>query len=121
MDTDAAGIYHYSTVLRLAEAAEAVLHTELGVADITFGGTPRVHIEFDFHTPVRFNDEVATTITVAALGRSSISYDIAIARGAEPVASGRIVAVFIDRATGRSREWPDRVRSALGADYLHWE
>ena len=27
MDTDAAGIYHWTTVFRLAEAAEAALHT----------------------------------------------------------------------------------------------
>lgn len=113
MDTDAAGIYHYSTVLRLSEAAEAVLHTELGIADITFGGTPRVRIEFDFHTPVRFNDEVATAITVAAVGRSSITYDITITRVNEPIATGRIVAVFIDRESGRSQPWPDHVRAAL--------
>src|ERR687887_445643 len=42
MDTDAAGIYHWTTVFRLAEAAEAALHTALGIVDLTFGATPRV-------------------------------------------------------------------------------
>ena len=44
MDTDAAGIYHWTTVFRLAEAAEAALHTALGIADFTFGATPRVAV-----------------------------------------------------------------------------
>ena len=47
MDTDAAGIYHYTTVFRLAEAAEAAMHTGLGIADRTFGATPRVSVAMD--------------------------------------------------------------------------
>jgi acyl-CoA thioesterase FadM len=31
IDTDAAGIYHWTTVFRFAEAAEAALHTALGI------------------------------------------------------------------------------------------
>jgi len=37
MYTDAAGIYHWTTVFRFAEAAEAALHTALGIEQITFG------------------------------------------------------------------------------------
>lgn len=113
MDTDAAGIYHYSTLLRLAEAAETELHTERGVAEITFGATPRAHVEFDFKRPVRFNDEVVTEIAVAALGRTSITYDYTFTHDGELVATGKIVAVFIDRDSRRPAEWPEEVRAAL--------
>jgi YbgC/YbaW family acyl-CoA thioester hydrolase len=114
MDTDAAGIYHYSTVLRLAEAAEAALHTEHGTADVIFGAAPRVHMEFDFQKPVEFNDEVVTQITVAELGRTSITYDFRLTHDDELVATGRIVGVFIDRESRRAAPWPDAVRAALG-------
>ena len=40
MDTDAAGIYHWSTVIRFAEAAEMELHTALGIAPVIFGASP---------------------------------------------------------------------------------
>ena len=113
MDTDAAGIYHYSTLLRLAEAAEAELTTACGVADIVFGATPRAHIEFDFKQPVKFNDEVVTEIAVAALGRTSITYDFTFTHEGDLVATGKIVAVFIDRESRRPAPWPDEIRAAL--------
>ena len=113
MDTDAAGIYHYTTAFRFAEAAEAALHTELGIDHITFGATPRVSVRFDFKRPVAFNDEVTTEIEVAALGRTSITYDLTLRHGDDLVATGRIVGVFIDRATQRAAPWPDEVRAVL--------
>ena len=44
MDTDAAGIWYHSTVIRWAEDAEAELHRQLGIVQRTFGATPRVNI-----------------------------------------------------------------------------
>src|SRR3954447_1744808 len=58
MDTDAAGIYHWTTAFRPAEAAEAALHTALGFAGITFGATPRVNVQANFQRSLKFNDEV---------------------------------------------------------------
>lgn len=113
MDTDAAGIYHYSTLLRLAEAAEAALHDEHGVAELTFGATPRVHIEFDFKQSVGFNDEVITEIVVAELGRTSITYDFMFSHRNATIATGTIVGVFIDRETRRPTPWPAQVREAF--------
>jgi YbgC/YbaW family acyl-CoA thioester hydrolase len=114
MDTDAAGIYHWSTVCRFAEEAEAELHTALGIAEITFGATPRVKAGFEFRRPLRFNDPVTVDLTVAALGRSSLRYE-AVLRDEhdELVAEGEIVTVFIDTHTRRSTAWPAAVRAAL--------
>jgi acyl-CoA thioesterase FadM len=73
IDTDAAGIYHWTTVCRLAEAAEAELHTALGIADITFGATPRVAVALNFQRPLHFNDKVEVDLRVDSVGRSSIT------------------------------------------------
>lgn len=114
MDTDAAGIYHWSTVVRFTEEAEAELHTALGIAEITFGATPRVKAGFEFSRPLRFNDPATVDLVVAALGRSSVRYQ-AVLRDEhdELVAAGEIVTVLIDTDTGRSTAWPDAVRAAL--------
>ncbi|MCH8129435.1 MAG: acyl-CoA thioesterase [Acidobacteria bacterium] len=113
IDTDAAGIWHHSTVARWAEEAEAELHRQLGIIDQTFGATPRVVVEFEFRSPLRFEDVVDVTITVAKLGRSSITYLIEVRKGETVAASGRMVAVFIDRESGRKRPWPEQIRRAL--------
>jgi acyl-CoA thioesterase FadM len=116
MDTDAAGIYHWSTVIRLAEAAEAQLHTGLGIAEATFGATPRVSAGFDFRRPLRFNDEVIVDLAVDAVGRSSVRYRLVLTDAADRmVAEGQITTCFIDPATGRATAWPDALRSALTA------
>jgi acyl-CoA thioester hydrolase len=113
IDTDAAGIWHHSLATRWAEEAEAELHRELGIIAETFGATPRVRTEFDFSDPLRFDDEVDITITVADLGDTSVTYDIEVAFDSKPVVRGRMIAVLIDRDSGKKRNWPDHLRGAL--------
>jgi acyl-CoA thioester hydrolase len=115
MDTDAAGIYHWTTVFRLAEAAEAALHTALGIADFTFGATPRVKVEATFARSLRFNDPVDVELVVAALGRTSVAYRLAIRADGATAAEGGVTTVLIDRGTGRAIAWPDDVRAKLSA------
>jgi acyl-CoA thioesterase FadM len=98
---------------RWAEEAEAELHRELGIIAETFGATPRVRTEFDFSDPLRFDDEVDITITVADLGDTSVTYDIEVAFHSKPVVTGRMIAVLIDRDSGKKRSWPDYLRVAL--------
>ena len=113
MDTDAAGVWHHSTAVRWMEEAEAELHRQLGIIDETFGLTPRVHVEFDFGIPVRFDDEVEIGLEVADVGSSSVTYDFTVDRAGERAVLGRVVIVLIDRVTGLARPWPDHLRSAL--------
>jgi acyl-CoA thioester hydrolase len=115
MDTDAAGIYHWTTVFRLAEAAEAALHTALGIADFTFGATPRVAVQASFARPLRFNDPVEVALTVTRLGRSSVDYALAIEGEEGRAAEGSVKTCLIDRETGRAIPWPDEVRAKLSA------
>lgn len=118
MDTDAAGIYHWTTVFRLAEAAEAALHTALGIADFTFGATPRVAVEATFARSLRFNDPVEVSLAVTRVGRSSVAYALAVDGEAGRAAQGTVTSVLIDRASGRAIAWPDDIRAALRAGGL---
>jgi acyl-CoA thioesterase FadM len=113
MDTDAAGIYHWTTVFRLAEAAEAALHTALGIADFTFGATPRVAVRASFARPLRFNDPVEVALAVTRLGRTSVEYALAIGGEQGPAAEGSVKSCLIDRESGRAIPWPDEVRAKL--------
>jgi len=114
IDTDAAGIYHWTTVIRYAEAAEAALHNALGITEQTFGITPRVNAGFDFHRPLYFNDPVVIDFAVQAVGRSSVRYGVALTDAQQrAVAEGTITTCLVDRELSRSVPWPDAVRRAL--------
>lgn len=113
MDTDAAGIWHHSVVLRWTEEAEAELHRQLGIIDETFGSTPRVRTEFEFGAALRFDDVVDITLSITAVGTTSVTYRVDITKDSAKVASGQMVAVFIDRETGEKKPWTGSIRQAL--------
>jgi acyl-CoA thioester hydrolase len=118
IDTDAAGIYHYTTVFRLAEAAEAELHARLGIDPLTFGASPRLKVSATFHRALKFNELVDVELEVTAIGRSSLEYRFSISKQGEVASDGEILLCFIDRTTGRSAPWPEDVRRALTAGGL---
>jgi YbgC/YbaW family acyl-CoA thioester hydrolase len=113
MDTDAAGIYHWTTVFRFAEAAEAALHDGLGIAELTFGATPRVAVSAEFERPLRFNHRVEVELAVESVGRTSMRYAVVITAAAGVAATASITVCLIDRATREATPWPDDVRRAL--------
>jgi acyl-CoA thioester hydrolase len=116
MDTDAAGIYHWTTVFRLAEAAEAELHTQLGIAELTFGATPRLAVSAEFKRSLRFNDEVDVELAVEHLGRTSIRYAVVVMGPEGVAAEASVTACLIDRDTRRPTPWPDEARRLLLSD-----
>src|SRR4051794_38056961 len=121
MDTDAAGIYHWTTVFRLAEAAEAALHTALGIADFTFGATPRVAVSASFARPLRFNEPVEVELAVTAIGTTSVRYRLTVTADGTAAAEGDIKTCLVDRSTGRAVPWPDAIRAQFGRAGLQRE
>jgi acyl-CoA thioester hydrolase len=111
-DTDAAGHYHHSTLVRWVEAAEADLLDQLGVVQL-FGVIPRVRYEVDYTARLWFRDRVAVQLWVADVGRASIRYEFVVRRGDEVAAAGAMTAVRIDPAEGKPAAWPDDVRAVL--------
>jgi acyl-CoA thioester hydrolase len=74
IDTDAAGIYHNSTVTRFVEAAEATLMRERGL-DGYFPVAPRVRFEVDFEAPLFFGQDVTAVVELVRLGTSSMRFE----------------------------------------------
>jgi YbgC/YbaW family acyl-CoA thioester hydrolase len=114
IDTDAAGIYHWTTVFRFAEAAEAAMYTALGI-ERAFGSAPRVAVSVDFKRSLRFNDPVEVELAVDAIGRSSLVYRITITSDAGVAAKGSLTVCFVDQVTGQPAPWPQDVRERLSS------
>ena len=94
MDTDTAGIVHFTTFFRYMETAEHELLRAEGVPidelhDKRGIGWPRVSCSFEFKKPLKFAEEVEVHIQVAKLGRKSVTYVAEIVRGKEVLASGQ--------------------------------
>jgi acyl-CoA thioester hydrolase len=68
-----------------------------------------------FHRPLSFPDIVDAGMRVAAIGRSSVRYEIALFRRGDddPAATGRFVHVWVDRVHRRPVAMPVRIRAAL--------
>ncbi len=112
-DTDASGHYQNLAVLRWIEAAEAVLHQRLGIAQRTFGASPRVRLEIDFRRPVWFLDEVDIELVVEHVGRTSCRYRFAVRSAGETAAEGVSVVVHVPKAREGAVPWPDDLRELL--------
>ncbi|MCX4695721.1 thioesterase family protein [Streptomyces sp. NBC_01408] len=112
-DTDAAGHYHHSTVVRWVEAAEAALLRRLGLAHL-FGSTPRVHFEADYRARLWFGETVRTELLVTEVGTSSLHYAFTVRGAAQEVAAtGRMVIAHSAARASGSTAWPDEVREVL--------
>ncbi|MEU4728993.1 acyl-CoA thioesterase [Streptomyces sp. NPDC023588] len=112
-DTDAAGHYHHSTVVRWVEAAEAVLLRRLGLAHL-FGSTPRVHFEADYRARLWFGEAVRIELRVVEVGTSSLHYAFTVlGEGQEPAATGRMVIAHSAARAAGTTPWPDDVREVL--------
>jgi acyl-CoA thioester hydrolase len=119
MDTDAGGIWHWTTVFRLAEAAEAALHAGLGIPPTeTFGVCPRVAVSATFSQSLRFDDAVEAELAVESVGRSSLSYRLEVLSGGAPAAEGSLTVVLVDRETRRAVPWPPEIREKLAGGGL---
>ena len=118
-DTDAAGIVHFSAFFFWMESVEHELLRAAGVAVMDRGADgvdaswPRVSASCDYLSAVRFGDELEISVSVEAIGRSSVTYAFAFAHDGRIVARGRVVAV---RCLMRPGEKPESV--AIPADIV---
>jgi acyl-CoA thioesterase FadM len=112
-DIDISGHYHNSAVIRWIEAAEAVLHSRLGIAQLTFGFHPRLHLEIFFRNRLYFLDEIDVDLRVTHVGRSSVRYDFEIRRGDTVAVTGSFAAAYLPSGAEHAQPWPEKVRKAL--------
>ena len=104
-DTDAAGIMHFASFFPLMESVEHEFLRHLGLSVMANDGTgpvswPRVNAQCDFRSPVKFEDILEITLSVAKLGNKSVTYQFHISHDGRPVAIGQMTAVCCRMPSG---------------------
>ena len=99
-EVDSAGIVHFSVYFRYMEEAEHALWREAGLSIAARGanlGFPRVSAGFDYHRPLRFEDEFDAHIRIVAIGEKSVRYVCTVTKGSEKIATGTVTVVCVSR------------------------
>ena len=99
-ETDAAGIVHFSWFFRYMEEAEHALWREAGLSIAAPGadiGWPRVATSFDFHRPLRFEDEFEVWLRIAAITDRTIRYTCQMTRDGARIATGALTIACVSR------------------------
>lgn len=112
VDTDASGFIHYTNLLRYFEAAEIeLLKSKLRLDDLPEGfSLPRVHVECDFLSPLRFDDPIRVGVN-AEVGNKSITFRSEAFKGEELAAKGKIVVVLTK--DGKPIPIPEEIKEKL--------
>jgi len=102
-EVDFAGIVHFSWFFRYMEEAEHALWREAGLsiaaheAGLAF---PRVAASFEYHRPLRFEEECDVHIRIAALAEKTIRYACEVTRGDTRIASGTMTIACVSHRPG---------------------
>lgn len=128
-ETDAAGIAHFSSLLIFMEQAEHALLRSLGLSVASHATSqaseqrhnapdlrwPRIRVEAQFESPVRFEDVLKIQTQVAAMGQTSVVYQHRISVEQRLVATGsmKCVCCLMEDSKLSSYRIPDSVRQLL--------
>ena len=121
MEVDAQGVVFNGWYLTyFDEAMSAFLAARgWGYPELLAAGldTQLVHAELDWRAPLRWQDPVLVAVSIASLGRTSITVDFEARRdGAEPACAARIVYVVIATDGTGKRDIPPMLAAALAPD-----
>lgn len=114
-ETDAAGIVHFSCFFRYMEDAEHALWRANGLRIHTTAspiGWPRVRSGFEYHSPLKFEEEFDVSIHVTALTRRTISYACEIVRDEQRIATGTLTIACVSKlpdGTMKSADIPEDI------------
>jgi acyl-CoA thioester hydrolase len=120
VETDMAGIAHFSNYFRWMEEVEHAFFRSLGMSVIMRHGDgeitwPRVLVSCDYSGPVRFEDELDLRLRVVKVGGKSLVFQVDVMKGGERVALGKMTSVCctIVDGTMRSVTIPADIRAKL--------
>jgi YbgC/YbaW family acyl-CoA thioester hydrolase len=102
-EVDFAGIVHFSWFFRYMEEAEHALWREAGLsiaAPDSGLAFPRVAASFEYHRPLRFEEECDVRIRIAALTEKTIRYVCEVTRGETHIATGSMTIACVSHAPG---------------------
>ena len=122
VDTDAAGIVHFSNYFKYFEKAEEELYRILNfnfesVAEKYGIILPRVEAWCRYKSPLRFNDLVEIEVSVKEIKEKAIKYWFKVynKRSGQLAAEGYIVAVAADKNLGKAAKIPEEITEKLKA------
>ncbi len=117
MDNDVYGHVNNVVYYSYFDTAVNAHLVETGVLDPATSAVTGLVVETSctYFESISFPETVEAGIAVAALGRSSVTYRVAIFKaGAElAAAQGRFTHVYVDRASGRPVEIPAATRAVM--------
>lgn len=117
MDNDAYGHINNVVYYSFFDTAVNAFLVHAGMLDIQNGNPIGLVVESGcrYHAPIAFPDNVTAGLRVAAVGRSSVRYEIGVfSEGRDDaVADGHFVHVYVDRTTRRPMPVPDAWREKL--------
>lgn len=103
VDTDVAGVMHYSNFLRYFEACEEEFYRSLGIplnsVRERYGiMLPRVEVHCVYRAPCRFDDAIEVRLSVREVGEKTITYEFQILRQADGrlAAEGYLKCIAVD-------------------------
>lgn len=114
-ETDAAGIVHFSNYFRYMEEAEHALWRAAGISVVSRQenvGLPRVSAAFDYHRPLKFEDEFDARIRIVEIREKSMRYVCVLTVGDEKIATGTITVVCVskdERGVMKARSFPPAI------------
>jgi YbgC/YbaW family acyl-CoA thioester hydrolase len=114
IDTDASGRIHYTSLFRYFEAAEIELFRSIGILHEYPGiGFPRLHVECDYRSAIRYDDLITIEVSIARVGNTSIRMKFRVLKDEAEVANGNVVIASMDRETQRATSIPPGIREKL--------
>ena len=99
-EVDSADIVHFSVYFRYMEEAEHAMWRQAGLSIVgraVDAGFPRVSASFDYHRPLRLEDEFDARIRIVAIGDKSMRYVCTLTKGEEKIATGTVTVVCVSR------------------------
>jgi len=118
VDTDAAGVVHFSNFFRMFERAEEDFYAKLGFDFRDVGERyniwlPRVEAFCKYRSPAFFGDLLSIKIRLIELKEKAIRYGFRILRGEEVLAEGYVVIVAADKEKNKAAPIPREIREKL--------
>lgn len=116
-DTDASGRIFYVALLNHFDSAETEFMRSIGMGyreiqdeHISF---PRVHVECDYTSALRFDDVMTIVVSVERVGGASFTLAFEVHVADRHAARGKMTIVAMSRATQRPVPLPEALRAAL--------
>ncbi|HVV58924.1 MAG TPA: thioesterase family protein [Gaiellaceae bacterium] len=109
-DCDPSGLIRYQAAFDWFVDAEVEFLRSRGLQHL-FERMPRVAARSEYVVPLRYDDLVEIEVSVAEIGRSSVTYDFVARRDGRDAVTASVTCVHV--ADGRAASIPDDVRAAL--------